>query len=826
MKAIKVKALLIIGLFFTGAYPMDCAKSSMAKVNTEAVDQKALGDYFETQRILLCCLHKAQTKQKITFVQKMVQVPAPAGTCIWSVARGSKCEELMNYIISHDLIDEPMIIASLIASMKRNDKAALALLVKVLNNNFRKTPQLILTASQAEPTLSIDYAMSLLTEKQKDEYASLKEAWAKKTQGSASNGSAQGIQKEEAQKKQAFSLTKDNVLELELMLRAYSNAKKLALALEQTVQSRKPCAPYLITSDYMVKNLCKLSLFFKGLEIPAHSLNLVTAYLDEHKKAFGQSGKNSSALFKQEIQSLIVGWRALEARMDEVDPEQTSGPENLLSELTAIGEDPARKLLDDFNDAICAHHTERVKVLLQNPTLNIDDCDIMGVPPLAYAISFGFSDIVKLLIDNNADVNFTKDQKGFSPLIFVNKGLMTDNDARAIHAMLKKSNINTQDAEGKTPLIRASILGDALLIACLINNGAQKDIFDQEGRTALMHAASLGKVDAVKVLLQSGANYKIHNEQFETAYNLAYNHPNVQALLQQCNGAEAFEKEIKQRLHIATKKALENLRALHKVDSISLGESKKSIPMRATINPQSSSTATACQKLPQKQEQPKNNAERKIHADQLALAKKVESQKQEELKNKELAAQEKAKQEKEAHKKHLREKRLERKLAKKQQQKIDEQLKIEAQRKTAALKLMPLIKKRANKLLENAMGRFKDQVTASRAKQQEQEEYNELEQVLKWEKIFAREELERKKRDDQERKRQEQLSRRRSGQNHLDELHKAYEQEARQHLEAQRLEQARLKYIAARQASPHRNGESAAKSPLNKEAAVFTPENK
>lgn len=58
---------------------------------------------------------------------------------------------------------------------------------------------------------------------------------------------------------------------------------------------------------------------------------------------------------------------------------------------------------------------------------------------------------------------------------------------------------------GQTPLHIAAFFGQANIIECLLNHGAEIDALEQDGETPLHFAANQGHVDAVQVLLNQGA---------------------------------------------------------------------------------------------------------------------------------------------------------------------------------------------------------------------------------------------------------------------------------------------------------------------------------
>jgi ankyrin repeat protein len=103
--------------------------------------------------------------------------------------------------------------------------------------------------------------------------------------------------------------------------------------------------------------------------------------------------------------------------------------------------------------------------------------------PLGIACSGGSSEIVKLLIENGANVN------------------------------------QAEESEFHTPLMYAS--GDREIIELLLKHGADVNAEDDYNATALTRAAESGRFEIVKLLLEHGANPGVREERGKTAAELA-----------------------------------------------------------------------------------------------------------------------------------------------------------------------------------------------------------------------------------------------------------------------------------------------------------------
>lgn len=125
-----------------------------------------------------------------------------------------------------------------------------------------------------------------------------------------------------------------------------------------------------------------------------------------------------------------------------------------------------------------------------------------------------------------------KDKKGFLEVykdtLLLSHKLKTDKSPEALNEILKYginndnmlifkiglergADVNFQDKEGNTALIRAAYDGRTERVKILLKNGAAIDIQDNFGNTALMSASIWNNVDTVKLLLENGAKTDIRN---------------------------------------------------------------------------------------------------------------------------------------------------------------------------------------------------------------------------------------------------------------------------------------------------------------------------
>ena len=76
---------------------------------------------------------------------------------------------------------------------------------------------------------------------------------------------------------------------------------------------------------------------------------------------------------------------------------------------------------------------------------------------------------------------------------------------------LEDSLVNVPDAEGQTPLHLAAAAGDDVMVAYLLDRGAEIDAQDVNGETPFHLAARANHLETVRVLTGRGANFMLTN---------------------------------------------------------------------------------------------------------------------------------------------------------------------------------------------------------------------------------------------------------------------------------------------------------------------------
>lgn len=126
---------------------------------------------------------------------------------------------------------------------------------------------------------------------------------------------------------------------------------------------------------------------------------------------------------------------------------------------------------------------------------------------------------VKKLVTEGADVN-TKEADGRTPLLEASWGGYQD----IVKFLIEKgADVNASDKAGITPLMRAAEEGHASIVSLLIQKDADVNAFGSvRGTTALMLASERGHIKVLEILVDKGAKINAVDQYEETALARAY----------------------------------------------------------------------------------------------------------------------------------------------------------------------------------------------------------------------------------------------------------------------------------------------------------------
>lgn len=177
---------------------------------------------------------------------------------------------------------------------------------------------------------------------------------------------------------------------------------------------------------------------------------------------------------------------------------------------------------EDFRAAILKGDVAMVVNILNQGTAV--DCILKtGWTGLMHAANCGLLEILTVLIEKGANVNFQKDM--FSVLM---AACSSDSDAeddlvQCVNYLIEKgAKINCHDRYHMTPLMYACRNGSAKIVDVLLLHKPDVNKQDQRGWTALGWAASRGHGRVVRMLLDKNANPKQYTNDGQSAEDLAY----------------------------------------------------------------------------------------------------------------------------------------------------------------------------------------------------------------------------------------------------------------------------------------------------------------
>jgi len=235
------------------------------------------------------------------------------------------------------------------------------------------------------------------------------------------------------------------------------------------------------------------------------------------------------------LKSVIESWLKQHPQCDSETWFDASRSDNLktISRCIKLGADVNAEHY--FNETALMYASEKgytdiVRLLIDNNAY-VDAKDGGGMTALMYASREGHVDIVRLLLDKNADVNtFDVGGDGTALVYASRKGhvdivrLLLDKDAKDDGCMIalmyasekgytdivrllidKDTDVNSKDGDGMTALMYASRKGHIDIVRLLVDKDVDVNAEDYVGKTALMYASRRGQVDIVRLLIDKDA---------------------------------------------------------------------------------------------------------------------------------------------------------------------------------------------------------------------------------------------------------------------------------------------------------------------------------
>ena len=148
-----------------------------------------------------------------------------------------------------------------------------------------------------------------------------------------------------------------------------------------------------------------------------------------------------------------------------------------------------------------------VKLLLDQPNIDIDQINVDGNTALIFAIENSNLKMVKLLVEAGADVNQANQiGNNITPLMYaIQSRSITDIPVYLIQA---GANVNAVNTSNQTVLFYACEGTNLKLTEVLLSVGADVNVVDVFGRTALFYPVRTGNIDMI-YLLANGTNLDV-----------------------------------------------------------------------------------------------------------------------------------------------------------------------------------------------------------------------------------------------------------------------------------------------------------------------------
>ncbi|VDH97454.1 Hypothetical predicted protein [Mytilus galloprovincialis] len=173
-----------------------------------------------------------------------------------------------------------------------------------------------------------------------------------------------------------------------------------------------------------------------------------------------------------------------------------------------------------------------VQWMLRNDVV-VDQCTDDGECGIFQASETGRTDIVKLLLDKNANVNLYN-TNNISPLLMASQNGHTD----IVKLLLERNpDINLCHINGSSPLLQASHYGHTDIVNLLLERNPDVNLCNKDGCSPMLQAIQNGHTDIVKLLLERNPDVNLcDNYENSPLIQASYNgHTDIVILLLERN---------------------------------------------------------------------------------------------------------------------------------------------------------------------------------------------------------------------------------------------------------------------------------------------------
>ncbi len=145
----------------------------------------------------------------------------------------------------------------------------------------------------------------------------------------------------------------------------------------------------------------------------------------------------------------------------------------------------------------------RLKTILGQSRLRVNQPNAEGFTPLGLAAFFGNADAVKVILDHGATVDLKDTSFNGNTAL---DAAVAANHADVVRILLAAgANPNVRDSAGFTPLHKAASNGNAAVVDMLLEHGADPAATREGGTTPLADALAKGHREAAELLRSRGA---------------------------------------------------------------------------------------------------------------------------------------------------------------------------------------------------------------------------------------------------------------------------------------------------------------------------------
>lgn len=202
----------------------------------------------------------------------------------------------------------------------------------------------------------------------------------------------------------------------------------------------------------------------------------------------------------------------------------------------------------DWFTQVYEGNIENIKKMIEYKIIeDIDIKDEYGQNALFKVCEYNKEDIVKLLIENGADINFLNDNGDNILSHACSLGCNTN----IIELLIKSGvNINFLSTDGWTPLMCTAYCLDYNNAKLLIENGANVNLQNKDGNNVLMYindeleCTHEDFYNFVELLIESGADMKLKNNKGENFLSENWRHLNKFEIIERIE----YKKEIENNL--------------------------------------------------------------------------------------------------------------------------------------------------------------------------------------------------------------------------------------------------------------------------------------